>query len=139
MGFLKLIPMIMGAAILMLEAYVPFAHAAPARPAASAKVEQGVQLMFVRLDSCVYCRAWEAEIGPGYRQNALGRAAPLLPVNLDGPFPDGLALDRKPWLTPTFILLRDGQELARIEGYPGKDHFYPMLGQLMSEAGLSAH
>ena len=33
---------------------------------------------------------------------------------LKGPYPDGLALDRRPWLTPSFILLRGGQEVARV-------------------------
>ncbi|MDO5611650.1 MAG: SoxS protein [Paracoccus sp. (in: a-proteobacteria)] len=93
-----------------------------------------MRLMLVERPGCQWCAAWRAEIGPGYAASPQGRAAPLLAVDLDGPFPDGLALDRRAWLTPTFILLHRGQELGRIEGYPGAQHFYPALTGLLSKA-----
>ncbi|MDO5705449.1 MAG: SoxS protein [Paracoccus sp. (in: a-proteobacteria)] len=92
-----------------------------------------MRLMMVEKPGCQWCAAWRAEIGPGYATTPTGRTAPLLVVDMDGPYPDGLALDRRAWLTPTFILLRRGQEIGRIEGYPGADRFYPAL------AGLLAH
>lgn len=94
------------------------------------------QLMMVGSPACHFCRAWEAEIGPGYAASPAGRAAPLFHVDVDGPYPDGLALARRPWITPTFVLLRDGSEVGRVEGYVGKRHFHPVLGQVMRDAGL---
>jgi hypothetical protein len=35
--------------------------------------------------------------------------------------------------TPTFVLVEDGRELARIEGYPGEDFFWGLLGMLLEE------
>jgi thioredoxin-related protein len=35
--------------------------------------------------------------------------------------------------TPTFILMDDGQELGRIEGYPGENFFWAVLEKLLAE------
>ena len=82
---------------------------------------QPVRLMMVEQAGCIYCAAWDREIGPGFPKSSEGRAAPLLRVDIGGPWPDGIVLDRRPTITPTFILLRDGAELARLEGYPGDE------------------
>lgn len=95
-----------------------------------------LRLMMVDQVGCVYCAAWDAEIGPGFGQSAEGKAAPLLRVDIDGPWPDGIVLDRRPSLTPTFILLRRGVELGRVEGYVGDTYFYPVLAEMMQEAGV---
>ena len=89
-----------------------------------------LRLLMVEKKGCIYCAAWDREIGPVYARHPEGRAAPLMMVDVDGPYPDGLALDRKPWLTPSFILLRDGLEVTRFEGYPGAERFYKEAGKL---------
>lgn len=94
----------------------------------------GLRLLMVRREGCVYCAEWDREIAPVYSQHVQGRAAPLMVVDLDGPYPDGLALARKPWLTPTFILLRDGTEVTRFEGYPGADRFFAVLQDMLDQA-----
>lgn len=94
----------------------------------------GLRLLMVRREGCVYCAEWDREIAPVYNQHVQGRAAPLMVVDLDGPYPDGLALARKPWLTPSFILLRDGAEVTRFEGYPGADHFFAVLQDMLDQA-----
>ena len=40
---------------------------------------------------------------------------------------------RKVLYTPTFILVEGGQEIGRIEGYPGEDFFWGLL-KMMLEA-----
>lgn len=113
---------------------VPFAaHAAPFRPDWQARP---LQLMMVTSPACHFCRLWREEIGPGYPGSAAGRLAPIFEVDVAGPFPDGLALDRRPRLTPSFILLERGIEIGRVEGYVGRRHFYPVLGEVMARAGL---
>ncbi len=97
---------------------------------------QPVRLMMIEQAGCIYCAAWDREIGPGFPKSSEGRAAPLLRVNIDGPWPDGIVLDRRPTITPTFILLRDGIELARLEGYPGDEYFYPLIDEMLSDAGI---
>lgn len=96
---------------------------------------QPLWLMMVTSPACHYCAAWKAEIGPGYAASAAGRIAPIFEVDLRGPYPDGLALDRRPWITPSFLLLHKGAELGRIEGYVGQNHFHPVLNSLLNRTG----
>lgn len=94
------------------------------------------RLMLVEQDGCVYSAAWHREIGQSYPGSEAGQAAPLLRVSINGPYPNGIALARRPNVTPTFILLRNGQELSRIEGYPGAAQFYPMFQEMLRSTGL---
>ncbi len=108
--------------------------AAPVWAAASGPV----QLIMVVQRGCIYCAAWRREVGPGYGASRAGRVVPILEVDINGPWPDGLALARNPHLTPTFILVRGGLELGRIEGYPGPQPFYAELAQMLKDAGIRA-
>ena len=95
-----------------------------------------LQLLMVSSPYCHFCRAWQAEIGPGFAVSAAGRTAPLFEVDVAGPFPDGLALDRRPRITPSFILLDRGIEIGRVEGYVGQRYFYPVLEEMFDRAGV---
>lgn len=97
-----------------------------------------LRLLMVAARGCLSCAAWNREIRPGFAGSAEGRAAPLLIVDIDGPWPDGLALARRPTLTPTFVLLRRGAELSRLESYPGDRSFYPLLAGMLTQAGIDA-
>ncbi|ETX27258.1 hypothetical protein [Roseivivax isoporae] len=94
-------------------------------------------LVMVEEDGCVWCARWDAEIAPAYPNTAEGRAAPLRRIDLRAPLPEDLSLDSRPRITPTFILVRDGVELDRIEGYPGADFFWPMLGAMLERSDVA--
>ena len=118
------------------EAIVPennaeVAAAAETEAAEDAPVDEGVRLLMVERDGCIYCKRWREEIMPAYFNSIEGRVAPLARIDINGPWPDGLALARKPRLTPTFILLRDGTELDRMEGYSGDIFFWTLLDRMM--------
>lgn len=95
----------------------------------------GTELLMVEQPGCAYCARWHEEVGPEYPLTEEGKAAPLRPVQLREPLPEGVVLVSKPVFTPTFVLLRDGRELGRIEGYPGEDFFWPLLAQMLKDAG----
>lgn len=101
-------------------------HASPA-PAQS-----GWELVMVEQRGCVYCIRWHADVGPEYPITPEGRFAPLRVVDLRD-LPDDLNLARRPVFTPTFILTRDSREVGRIEGYPGEDFFWGLLGRLLDQ------
>ena len=84
---------------------------------------------------CIYCAQWNAEVGPEYPLTEEGKAAPLRRLQLRDPLPDGLTLVSQPVFTPTFVLMQDGVETSRIEGYPGEDFFWPLLGDMIEKAG----
>lgn len=92
------------------------------------------RLMLVEQDGCLYSAAWHQEIGQSYPRSPAGQTAPLLRVSINGPFPNGIALARRPNVTPTFILLKNGQELSRVEGYPGAKRFYPLIDDMLQKS-----
>lgn len=96
--------------------------AAPARAA---------ELIMFEEPGCVWCERWNEEVGDAYPLTEEGRRAPLLRRDIhDGP-PEGVALTMRPGFTPTFVLVEEGAEIGRIEGYPGEDFFWPMLNALL--------
>lgn len=107
-----------------------FAALALAAPAALAGQRE---LLMVEQPGCIYCAQWNAEIGPIYPRSAEGAAAPLRRVQLRDPLPDGVTVERPVVFTPTFVLIDDGREIGRIEGYPGEHFFWPLLADLLRE------
>lgn len=106
-----------------------------ALPAAGAAFE----LMMVERDGCSYCKRWHAEIGPAYPRTAEGAAAPLRRVDLGDGIPDDVTLSgRVPVFTPTFVLLDEGREAGRIEGYAGDEFFWVLLSAMLERAGWDA-
>lgn len=94
---------------------------------------EGLELLMFEQPGCVYCAAWDREIAPQYPLTTEGKAAPLRRLQLREPLPSGLTLDAPPVFTPTFVLVDDGVETGRIEGYPGADFFWPLLADLITE------
>lgn len=90
-----------------------------------------VELLMFEQPGCIYCARWDAEIAPEYPLTEEGKAAPLRRLQLRDPLPEGVSIVSHPIFTPTFILIRDGQETGRIEGYPGEDFFWPLLADML--------
>ena len=103
--------------------------------AGSASAE--LQLMMFEQAGCVYCEQWHAQIGPEYPLTDEGRSAPLVRVQLRAALPEGVSIASPPVFTPTFVLLQDGVEVSRIEGYPGEDFFWGLLGAMIKDAAPS--
>ena len=103
-------------------------------PASALRAE--TVLLMAEEAGCMWCARWNAEIAPAYPKTAEGRAAPLLRHDLGDPLPDGIELAAKVRFTPTFVLLQDGREVARIEGYPGEHFFWGLLAQMLENAGV---
>lgn len=93
-------------------------------------------LLMAEEDGCFWCQRWDEEIADIYPKTPEGQAAPLHRVDLHAPTPEGVTLARELVFTPTFVLLEDGNEIGRIEGYPGEDFFWGLLGVLLRDAGV---
>ena len=91
-------------------------------------------LLMLDEKGCQWCKRWDAEVGVVYSATPEGRQAPLLRQDIRQPLPQGVALVRAAHYTPTFVLLHDGVEVGRIEGYPGEDFFYGLLGKILQKA-----
>lgn len=102
------------------------------------QVNADVRLMMVEEVGCPWCERWKAEIGPIYPKTSEGRIAPLFKVMIRAPLNEDINLKSPPVYTPTFILLNDGQEVGRIEGYQSDEFFWwfmqTMIKKLPTEA-----
>lgn len=91
-----------------------------------------VRLMMAEEPGCIWCARWDAQIAPIYPKTGEGEAAPLRRVNILEPIPADITLNRPITFTPTFVLLVDGAETQRIEGYPGEDFFWGLLALMLA-------
>lgn len=97
-----------------------------------------LRLLMLDQEYCEWCEAWEEEIGVVYHKTAEGKRAPLIRASIHEPLPEGITLARRAHFTPTFVLLQDGREVGRIDGYPGEDFFYGLLEILLNRVGAPA-
>ena len=77
-------------------------------------------LVMVEEDGCSWCERWNKDISAIYPKTAEGKAAPLRRLDIHDTPPKDMVFKIGLHFTPTFVLMVDGQESARIEGYPGK-------------------
>lgn len=94
------------------------------------------RLIMVEEDGCMWCARWNEEISAIYPKTSEGRTAPLQRVDIHAPLPSDLTFERSLHFTPTFVLVVDGQEKSRIEGYPGEDFFWGLLQKMLMRANL---
>jgi len=99
-------------------------------------VQANPVLLMAEEQGCHWCEKWNDEIARIYPKTAEGRTAPLRRYDLHHEKPDVIFLGPVHY-TPTFILVRDGREIGRIEGYPGADFFWGLLAMLFRRAGIS--
>ncbi|WP_051285014.1 hypothetical protein [Nisaea denitrificans] len=99
----------------------------------TAPAAAGNELLMVEQTGCEWCEAWNEEIGGIYHLTDEGKRAPLRRQDLFDTWPADITIKGSVHFTPTFILLDNGTETGRIEGYPGDDFFWPMLVRLLDK------
>ena len=107
----------LAAAVVMMVALPPAASAA--------------ELLMYRTAGCPWCAQWDASIGPIYPKTEVGRRAPLRMIDRDKEKGPDVSLVRPVRYSPTFVLVDEGREVGRIEGYPGEDFFWGLLENLV--------
>lgn len=99
--------------------------------ASLAPAQAEVRLVMVEEEGCIWCARWNKEISAIYPKTPEGQAAPLLRMDIREATPEGLTFKRPLFFTPTFVLVVEGVEASRIEGYPGEDFFWGLLNQML--------
>ena len=89
------------------------------------------ELVMYRRAGCPYCEAWDREIAPAYPKTDIGKKLPLRQYDIARGPDKSVGLKSPIRFTPTFVLVEDRQEKARIEGYPGEFFFWPRLENLL--------
>ncbi len=121
----------LAAALIACGSMLATAHSGAARHTAT-------ELVMMEEDGCSWCERWREEIGVVYNKTPEGRTAPLRIVDVHAPMPEDLQFLNAAYFTPTFILVSDGREIGRIQGYPGEDFFWALLGQLLAKLPTGA-
>jgi len=105
---------------------------------ASVASSADTRLLMIGSNGCSYCAQWEREVGGIYPLTEEGKLAPVDRINIHSTLPEGVILSRKAVYTPTFVLLRDGVEVDRIEGYPGEAFFWGLLDRMIHKVDAAA-
>lgn len=92
-------------------------------------------LLMAEEHGCYWCAKWNEDIAHIYPKTTEGKLAPLRRYDLHSETPD-VAFDKRVHFTPTFVLVQDGAEVGRIEGYPGEDFFWGLLTMMFERANI---
>jgi thioredoxin-related protein len=82
---------------------------------------------------CAWCKRFDAEIAPAWPKTEQGKRAPLRRVDIHEPAPEDLAGITVERFTPTFVLVEDGKEIARLRGYPGDEFFWHLVDDMLAK------
>jgi hypothetical protein len=96
------------------------------------------ELVMFESTGCPWCVKWHAEVGPGYAKSDAGQRAPLRIHRTENARDVGVVLAQPVTFSPTFVLVDQGREVARITGYPGADFFWGLLEQMLAKLDKTA-
>lgn len=100
---------------------------------------RSAELIMFKQTLCEWCEVWEEEIGNIYAKTDEGKRVPIRKVNIHGDRPADLSIIKRVVYTPTFVLIHNGTEIGRILGYPGEDHFWGLLNQLLERLPVESN
>jgi len=93
----------------------------------------GAELLMIEQHDCPYCDRFNAEIAQAYPKTKEGNLAPLVRLQLHEPLPNKYEAIKPATVSPTFILVSDGVEVDRLLGYPGDEHFWFLLNEMLEK------
>lgn len=93
-------------------------------------------LVMVEEQGCAWCQRWNDEISQIYPKTEEGKSAPLRRIDLGDMKASEIDFARPVVFTPTFVLVIDGQEVSRMEGYGGDEFFWFLLTRMLTEANV---
>ncbi|MBV6651873.1 MULTISPECIES: thioredoxin domain-containing protein [Hoeflea] len=100
--------------------------------ALSTPVMAAEMIMFEQA-GCAWCQRFNEEIAPAWPKTEQGQRAPLRHVDIHQPLPEDLAGIPIERFTPTFVLVEDGREIARLRGYPGDQFFWALVDEMLAK------
>ena len=91
------------------------------------------RLIMVTSEHCPYCQAWERDVGAVFNKSPYSAKLPLTRVEIGSKMPDNIVLKKPIIGTPTFLIIRNGQEIDRQRGYQDEEIFYWWLSEHMAK------
>ena len=87
------------------------------------------RLIMVTSDHCPSCQAWELNIGKVYDKSPYATSLPLTRVEIGSKMPGGVTFQKPVVGTPTFLIIQNGQEIGRQNGYHDAEMFWWWLSE----------
>ena len=91
----------------------------------------GIELIAFEADGCNYCPVFRRDVAPSYAASRTGKMAPLRFVDVNDETAASLKLASPVTMVPTVVLVRDGVEITRINGYVGRENMHRLLEQFL--------
>ena len=86
-------------------------------------------LVYVFSEHCVFCKAWERDVGSLYGDTEYAKKAPLFKIDISLFSEHFTDVTQRVLVTPTFILMSGNDEVGRIVGYQNRDMFFWALSE----------
>ena len=91
------------------------------------------RLIMVTSDHCSYCQAWELDVGAVYDKSPYAPTLPLTRVDIGSKKLEDVTFQKPVVGTPTFLIIHNGQEIDRQNGYIGAEMFWWWLSEYAAE------
>lgn len=121
-------------AVLTILVAAAGAHVRAALDANAPATNGGLEFLVLEVKSCHVCELVRAHILPQYERSATAREAPMRFVDLNAIDEAKLGLTSPVTTVPTIVLMREGQEVARLTGYTGPQIFLQAVPEMLARA-----
>ena len=92
------------------------------------------ELLVFEIAKCGHCVRFREQFGPRYARSKANLAAPMRFIDIAQQDPDAFPLSSLITVLPTLVLMRDGREVDRLEGYPLPDLVFGMVKRALPAA-----
>lgn len=94
---------------------------------------RAAELVYYHSPACAYCDQWDREVGSIYDKTPESKLLKLRRVDVHEDIPADLAHIKGVVYTPTFVVVDEGREVARILGYNGDMFFWEHIGAIINK------
>jgi thioredoxin-related protein len=110
------------------------AHVRAALDAHAPTTGGGLEFLVLEVKGCHVCELVRTHILPQYERSTTARDAPMRFVDLNAVDEAKLGLTAPVTTVPTVVLMREGQEVARLTGYMGPQIFFQAVPEMLARA-----
>ena len=94
---------------------------------------RAAELVMFESAGCIYCQRWERDVGRLYDKTAEAKILPLRRIDISRQSVSGVTLSEPVHYTPTFVVVDQGREVGRIEGFINDGSFWGLLDELATK------
>ena len=91
-----------------------------------------LQLVVMEAPGCIYCDLFRRDVLPAYQKSPRAKSLPVRFVDVNNLETTNLNVSAPVEIVPTFVVMRDDQEIGRIPGYVGPETFFQSINHLIS-------